>query len=99
MSKVAAPDYVVVGGWTRGILFEHYLFQKSYTPYWINTQYLSGSMGKQRQEEAAKKLNEAVAARRQIWMLGNYPGLFAALQRSGYKIARFEYIHVATARD
>jgi hypothetical protein len=99
MGKVAAPDYIVVGGWARGILFEHYLFQKSYTPYWINTQDLSGTSGEQKQAEMVKKLNEAVAARRQIWLLGNYPGLFAALQRSGYKIAQFKYIYVATARN
>ncbi|MFZ0034131.1 MAG: hypothetical protein WAK60_03970 [Sedimentisphaerales bacterium] len=99
MSKVAAPDYIVVGGWASGILFEHYLFQKSYTPYWINTQDLSGTSGKQRQAEAVKKLNDVVAARHQIWLLENYSGLFDALQRAGYKIAPFKYIYVATAKD
>jgi len=99
MSKVAAPDYIVVGSWSGGILFEHYLFQKSYTPYCINTQYLSGSSGKKRQEEALKKLDEAVAARRQIWIIEYYPVPFSILQRSGYKIARFKYIYVATAQD
>jgi hypothetical protein len=99
MSKVATPDYIVVGGWASGILFEHYLFQKSYTPYWINTQDLSGTNGKQKQAETVKKLSDVVAARRQIWLLGNYPGLLDALQRAGYKIAPFKYIYVATARD
>ena len=99
MSKLAGPDYLVVGGWTRGILFEHYVFQKSYTPYWINTQCLAGVMGKERQLEAIKKLNEAVTARRQIWLLRKHPALFSALKQAGYKITPFRYIYVAIAQN
>ena len=99
MSKAAAPDYIAVGGWANGILFEHYLFQKSYTPYWINTQDLSGTTGKQKQAEALKKLREAVAARRQIWLLRDHAVFFSVLQRNGYEITRFKDIYVATARD
>jgi hypothetical protein len=100
MGKVTAPDYVFVGGWTSCILLEHYLSQKSYTPYcWIDAQDLSGIRGELRQAEAFKKLREAVAARRQIWMSGDYAVFFSVLKRNGYEITRFKNIYVATARD
>ena len=98
ISKVAAPDYLVIGSWTSGILFEHYVFQKSYTPYWINTEWLAGSWGKQKQDESNKKLSQAIAARRQIWLLGNYPALASGLRRFGYKTTQFDSVYVANAK-
>ena len=81
MGKVTAPGYVVVGGWTNCILLEHYLSQKSYTPYyWIDTQDLSATSGELRQAEAFKKLREAVAARRQIWLSRDHAVFFSALK-------------------
>lgn len=100
MSKVATPDYVVVGSWTNYILIEHYLLQKSYTPYyWIDNQNLAGVRGKLKKEEAFKKLREAVAARRQIWLSINHAAFFSALRRNGYKMTRFNNMYVATAKD
>jgi len=99
ISKVSGPEYVIVGHWSQRILFEHYVFQKSYTPQCISIDIkaLAGGASKEERSEAAKKFNEAVAARRQILVLGNYSGLLQGLQQVGYKIARFGYIYVATA--
>jgi len=90
ISKVADPDYLVIGYWSIGILFEHYLFQKSFTPLWINTEWLDGHCGRDQQDKSIKKFNQVVAAHRQIWLLGNYPVPMANLQQNGYKITRFD---------
>jgi hypothetical protein len=90
ISKVADPDYLVISYWSRGILFEHYLFQKSFTPLWINTEWLDGDWGKNRQDESNKKLSQAIAAHRQIWLLETYPALISDLQRYGYKTTLFD---------
>ncbi len=98
MGKIARPDHLVIGDFTKTKLLEHYLFGESYTHYFTftNIKVLSGFAGKEKRLEAVKKLNEAVAARRQIWVLGNYSGLFPALQRLGYKITQFGYVYLAT---
>jgi hypothetical protein len=101
VSKVGGPEYVIVGHWSQRILFEHYVFQKSYTSRCISIDInaLAGSAGKEEQTGSAKKLNEAIAARRQILVLGNYSGLLQGLQRADYKIAQFRYVYIATARN
>ncbi len=98
VSNVTGPNYFLIGHWSQYILFEHYLFQESYTPYCdrINIRGLRRPAGGQKQSEAHKKLNEAIAARRQILLLGYYSGLFPALQRFGYKVTRVGYIYLAT---
>ena len=98
VSNVTGPNYFLIGHWSQYILFEHYLFQESYTPYCdrINIRGLARPAGGQKQSEAHKKLNEAVVARRQILLLGNYSGLSRALQRFGYKVTRVGYIYLAT---
>jgi hypothetical protein len=90
ISKVADPDYLVIGAWNRGILFEHYLFQKSFTPYWISFEWLNGTCGREQQNGSQKKLRQAIAAHRQIWMLENYSDLISTLQKNGYKITQFD---------
>jgi hypothetical protein len=100
LGKVTAPGYVVLGSWTNCILLEHYLSQKSYTPcYWIDTQDLSATDDKLRQAEAFKKLREAVAARRQIWLSREHAVFFSVLKRNGYEITPFKDMYVAKARD
>jgi hypothetical protein len=105
IGRVASPGYVVVSGWTRGILLEHYLSQKFCTPYcWIDTLGLAGTIGAPERAEAYKKLRKAVAARRQIWLLGNHVVFFSALKRSGYEVTRFKMtqlkdVYVATTKD
>ncbi len=89
INKVAEPDYLVIGYWSVGILFEHYIFQKSFTPLWINTEWLDGDWGPDRQLKSLKKLNQAIAAQKQIWLLGKYKYFMEKLQQNGYRITRF----------
>jgi len=98
VSKVTGPDYVLIGHWSQYMLFEHYLFQESYTPQCtrINIRGLGRPANRQKQSDAQKELNKAIAARRQILILGNYSGLFPALQRFGYKVTRVGYVFLAT---
>ncbi len=98
ISKVADLSYLVIGGWTRGTLFEHYVFQKSFTPYWINTEWLNGSWGRDKQNESYKKLQQAIAAHRQIWLLETDPALISNLQRYGYKVTQFDSAPFDTAK-
>jgi hypothetical protein len=105
IGKVAAPGYVVISGWTKGVLLEHYLSKKSCAPsYWIDAQDLSGSSGEPRQAQAFKKLHEAIAARRQIWLSRNHSAFFSILRRNGYEVTQFKMtklkdVYVANAKD
>jgi hypothetical protein len=91
----ALPHYFVVGEWTQGILFEHYLFQRSYTGVWINTEWLSGDWGPIKQKESINTLNTAINSRREIWLLDNNPFLFSYLQKHGYSIQSFRNVYRA----
>ena len=95
----ALPDYLVVGEWTEGILFEHYLFQKSYTGVWINTEWLSGDWGPLKQKESINRLNTAIASRREIWLLDNNPSLFSYLKKHGYTIEPFRKVYRAVLKN
>lgn len=65
----AAPDYRVLAGWSRGILFEHYAFGRSYTDVWINPAELSGGWGEDARGEAEDNLRRTVASGREIYWL------------------------------
>jgi hypothetical protein len=56
-------------------------------------------LDKQGQAGAFKKLREAVAARRQIWLSRDHAVFFSVLKRNGYEITRFNDMYLATARD
>lgn len=104
MGKLACKDYLVIGRWGQRILFEHYVFGKSYTPYCtcINVRMLNGAHGRERQAAEIKELNEAIAARRQMWLLEDYSDICRVLRQAGYKIAPFGRVYpvyVATVPD
>jgi hypothetical protein len=90
ISKIAAPDYLVMGNWERCVLFEHYVFQKSFTPYCINFEWLDGYWGREQQDKSIKKFNQAIAAHRQIWLLEDHYFAMAKLRQNNYKITRFD---------
>ncbi|MCX7012077.1 MAG: hypothetical protein NTW86_05840 [Candidatus Sumerlaeota bacterium] len=46
IAEAAKPGYVVVGRWSRGIVFEHYLFRRANTGVWINSDWIDGIAGK-----------------------------------------------------
>jgi hypothetical protein len=90
ISKVADPDYLVMGNWERGILFEHYVFQKSFSPYCINLEWLDGYWGMDQRDKSIKKFDQAIAAHRQIWLLEDHRFAMAKLRQNGYKITQFD---------
>ena len=98
INQRAHPDYLVVGEWTQGILFEHYLFQRSYTDVWINTEWLSGDWGQHMQKVSKTKLDDALASGREIWLLDNDLSLFPDLDKQGYVIEPFRNCYRASLK-
>jgi hypothetical protein len=96
INRQSHPEYLVVGDWSKGILFEHYVFQQSYTGVWINTEWLYGDWGDRIQEDSRKKFKEAIASGREIWFLGNEFSLFSELYHHGYHIELFKNFYRAT---
>ena len=96
ISKTAEPGFVAIGGWSKGILFEHYLFRKSYTSVWINTEWLDGTWGKDRQRKSWRQFKTATAEGREIWLLGpQRQDLDTLLLDSGYTITPFRCVDKA----
>jgi hypothetical protein len=89
LNRTAHPDYLVVGGWSQGILFEHYIFQRSYTGVWINTEWLSGEWGERMQKESSAKLNDALSSGREIWLLDARLSAVSTVSKLGYVIEPF----------
>ncbi|MCG8456015.1 MAG: hypothetical protein MI919_07015 [Holophagales bacterium] len=52
--------FLVVGPWSRGILFEHYLYRSSYTTRWVNTAWLHGIWGDEWQRKAEGYLQRGI---------------------------------------
>ena len=90
ISKVAAPDCLVIGNWNQGTLFEHYLFHESFKPNWINVECLAGLCGSEQRAQSIEMFKQAGIARRQMWLLESYPVLLEGLEQRGYKITRFD---------
>jgi hypothetical protein len=89
LNRTAHPDYLVVGDWSQGILFEHYILQRSYTGVWINTEWLSGDWGERIQKESSAKLNDALSSGREIWLLDARLSPVHAVSKLGYVIEPF----------
>lgn len=73
LGRAASPDFLAVGSWERGMLLEHYLFRRSYTEHFLNTAWLRGGWGEERQAKAQADLEAALAGGRQLWLLGEVP--------------------------
>jgi len=96
MAETAEPDYIAIGGWSRGILFEHYLFRKSYTDVWINTDWLDGQWGEQCKNRSWERLRTALSEGKQIWLLEPpRKDIDTLLQKGGYKTVPFGDVYVA----
>jgi hypothetical protein len=90
MAETAEPDYIAVGDWPRGILFEHYLFRKSYTDVWINTDQLDGEWGEHYKNKSWKRLRTTLSEGKQIWLLEPpRQDIESLLRQAGYDIAPF----------
>ncbi len=93
--EAADPSYVMVGTWSRGILFEHYLTGESYTERYLNLAWLEGTWGEKRRQEAEERWRQAVSSGSEIWLLGEYDELFDELQAHGYTVSPFREIYRA----
>jgi hypothetical protein len=89
LKHAAQPDFIAVGPWTEGILFEHYLYGASYTSMWINQEWLSGIWGDAKRVQSREALNRAILSGKEIWLLKQDASLFSALQERGYRINPF----------
>jgi len=99
MHRIADPDYVAISEWSRGILFEHYVFGRSYTDHWINMEWLRGEWGEQRQSESAQTLRRAVDAGTELWLFRPYPELETVLVDRGYRIEPYRTLLRATLHN
>ena len=97
MNKIADPNYIVIGDWNNGILFEHYVLGDSYTGRWVNTESLNGDWGPVWKADSKEQLQKAVADGEEIWLLGNYPEIVKELNSEGYRIEPFRTIYRATS--
>lgn len=85
IQAVAMPDYRVVADWERGVLFEHIVSGHPWTGRWISTDFLLGKAGDaDLRSQARARFDEAIAQRREIWVLGDHPSILGDLEGAGY---------------
>ncbi len=65
------------------------MFGRSYTDHFLDTAWLSGAWGAERQTAAEATLAAALTAGRQVWLLGPASGPEARLRDAGYRIDPF----------
>jgi len=99
LQHVAHPGFITLGSWTQGVLFEHYLYKRSYTGVWINTEWLSGLWGTVLREKSIEKLNRALRSGQEIWLLNADPLLFSQVQEQGYTIEPFRLVFRAIPKS
>jgi hypothetical protein len=97
MNRVASPNYLVIGNWHDGMRFEYYVFGKTYTGRWIDTDWLRGSWGASWEEKAQEQFQKELLAGNEVWVLGDYPEVFTKLTRYGYVVTPFRKIYQATS--
>ena len=98
MNKIADSDYLVVGKFAEGALFEYYIFEAYLTGRWICTEWLFGigAWGKQNQIRARKEWRNAIETNREIWILTDeFPSLFNDLRQAGYSIENYKNFYCA----
>ena len=96
LKHAAQPDFIAVGPWTDGILFEHYLYGASYTGMWINKEWLLGIWGDAKRAQSRKALKRAILGGKEIWLLTYDEFFFSQLQQRGYRITPFRTIFRAS---
>lgn len=99
LNRVADPNYLVVGGFSAGILFEHYTFRSSYTGRWINTErlYGKGVWEDEDQVEAKAQWQTAIDEHREIWLLNDNSSIVSDLHQASYQIEPFGSIYRAVS--
>lgn len=73
VTAAAASEPLAVGGWSPGILFEHYRYGRAYTGHWIDRRELDAA--------AAARLEGALGEGREVWLLdGPLPESLASVR-------------------
>ena len=86
IGRQAVPDHLVVGSWTRGVLFSHYLHARPYHESWLDVRWLESSSGEASAAAARERWQAALAAGHEIWFLGDYPEMLAEARRRSYRV-------------
>ena len=97
MDATATPNYLAIGNWSEGILYDHYVHHELYTPRWLDTAWLEGVSGEIRREQSRKVLEDAISTGREVWLLGDCPICLAKLRHEGYTIEPLETLRRARA--
>lgn len=84
----ASPDYVIVGGWDTGARYEHYFFHTAYSNRWVNPRWLLGNAPDSvtMQPSAIQYWKEALAAKKELWILDRYEDVAQLLKKAGYTV-------------
>lgn len=96
ISQIAEPGFIAIGPWSQGILMEHYLFRKSYTGSWINTEWLDGKWSDKYKNKSWEQFRTAMSEGNQVWLLQTKrEDINKLLLENGYKIKLFRDVSMA----
>jgi len=101
LNQTADANAIVIGNFSKGVLFEHYNYHSYLTGRWINTEWLFGigSWGKENQPRAKEQLQDAISSGREIWLLSeDCEPLFPDLEKANYSIKPFKSVYRARIR-
>jgi len=93
VGRAAAPDHLVVGEWSRGILFEHYLSGRSYTDRWLVLGWRDGGWGETKARELEERWREALDEEREIWLLDRHSEMIEEAEEHGYRVVPFRDVY------
>ncbi len=86
VGRVAEPDHLVLGAWTRGVLYGHYLHGEPYHESWLDVRQLDGWFGEADQAEAEQRWWTALDAGHEIWLLAENSYYLEELRRQHYRV-------------
>ncbi len=90
--RIAQPQHLALGSWTKGILYGHYLHAQPYHESWLDVQRLEGLFGETHRAAARERWQAALAAGHEIWFLGHYPAYVAEARQQHYEVEPFGVI-------
>jgi len=86
VNRVAAEGYIAISGWSRGMLFERYVYGKSYTGRWLAYEWIDVK-GHPHQRRWQQVLEEG---RKEIWILERpTKSILDQLSEHGYQMERY----------
>lgn len=86
VNRVACDGYIAISGWSRGVLFEHYVYGKSYTGHWLAYEWI-GVRGHPHQRQWQQVLEEG---KKEVWILEKPAGnILDQLNEYGYQVERY----------